>query len=53
MRTHEPAGYDCPFCRIQRGGPPQRGLADDVLQSLTLEIAALAVHLLRDQDVRR
>jgi hypothetical protein len=32
---------------------PMRGLADDVLQSLTLEIAALAVHLLRDQDVRR
>ena len=25
MYTHEPAGYDCPFCRIVRGDFPETG----------------------------
>ena len=31
MHTHEPAGYDCPFCRIQRGVHDERNRAEDVV----------------------
>lgn len=31
MPTHEPAGYDCPFCRLQRGVTDDRNRLADVV----------------------
>ena len=31
MPTHEPAGYDCPFCRIQRGLHDEHNQPGDVV----------------------
>jgi histidine triad (HIT) family protein len=31
MTTHEPPGYDCPFCRLVRGVETERNRLDDVV----------------------
>src|SRR3954468_20690132 len=31
MHTHEPDGYDCPFCRLQRGPHDEHNRAEDVV----------------------
>ncbi len=31
MRTHEPRGYRCPFCRLLRGEETDRNLASDIV----------------------
>jgi histidine triad (HIT) family protein len=31
VRTHEPAGYDCPFCRLQRGHVDEHNHPADVV----------------------
>lgn len=31
MYNHAPQGYDCPFCRLVRGGSTSHSIQDDVI----------------------
>jgi histidine triad (HIT) family protein len=40
--THEPPGYDCPFCRIQRGFSDEHGQLSDVVAVTDLAFARIS-----------
>lgn len=40
--SHEPAGYDCPFCRLQRGVCDERNELADVVAVTDLAFARIA-----------
>lgn len=42
MWTHEPDGYDCPFCRLQRGAHNERNHPTDVVAVTELAFARIA-----------
>lgn len=42
MRTHEPDGYDCPFCRIQQGVHDEHNQPDDVVAVTDLAYARIS-----------
>ena len=42
MRTHEPGGYDCPFCRIQQGGHDEHNQPGDVVAVTDLAYARIS-----------
>ena len=42
MPTHEPEGYDCPFCRLQRGECNERNQPDDVVAVTDLAFARVS-----------
>ncbi len=42
MHTHEPEGYDCPFCRLQRGVHDDRNRPEDVVAVTGLAFARIS-----------
>ena len=40
--SHEPVGYDCPFCRLQRGVHDDRNRAEDVVAVTDLAYARIS-----------
>ena len=42
MRTHEPAGYDCPFCRMQLGVHDDHNEPEDVVAVTDLAYARIS-----------
>jgi histidine triad (HIT) family protein len=42
VHTHEPAGYDCPFCRLQRGVHNDHNQPDDVVAVTELAYARIS-----------
>lgn len=42
VRTHEPSGYACPFCRIQRGEHNERNQPTDVVAVTELAYARIS-----------
>ncbi len=42
MHTHEPAGYDCPFCRLQRGLHNDHNQPEDVVAVTDLAFARIS-----------
>ena len=42
MHTHEPEGYDCPFCRLQRGVHNEHNRPEDVVAVTGLAFARIS-----------